>query len=60
MKTVTFDETKWTLVPIEPANCQLEYVAFNLCGKYGVEFVQGNEQFARDVYAQMIRFSPPP
>lgn len=58
MKTVTYDETKWALVPIVPAKLQLADSAFNLCGKYGVEFVQENEQFARDVYAEMVQLAP--
>lgn len=60
MKTVTFDETKWKLVPIEPTKRQLEDSAFNLCGQHGVEFVQANEVFARDVYSEMVANAPLP
>ena len=58
MKTVTFDETKWALVPVDPDKKQLADSAFNLCNEYGVEFVQGKERFARDVYSEMVANAP--
>lgn len=58
MKTITFDETKWALVPIEPTSKQLADSAFNLCNEHGLEFVQKQEKFARDVYSEMVANAP--
>jgi len=62
MKTVTYDETKWAMVPIEPTSKQLADTAFNLCSicEHGHSFVSENEKFARDVYSEMIANAPTP
>jgi hypothetical protein len=60
MKTLTFDETKWKLVPIEPTSKQLQDTAFNMCCKYGREFVQDKSEFAQDIYSEMLANAPEP
>jgi hypothetical protein len=60
MKTVTYDETKWALVPLLPEKKQLNDTAFNLCAEFGYDFVSANERFARWVYSQMIANAPEP
>ena len=48
----------WKLVPTDPEQIQMVHTAFNLSGKYGVDFVSANKEFALDVYREMLDAAP--
>ena len=60
MKTVTFDEKKWALVPIKPTPKQLADAAFNLCscGYFDYVFVEKNGDFAQAAYSALVYAAP--
>lgn len=57
MKTVTFDETKWRLVPIEATEKQLDYaVSFALNVSISANYKW--TQYMSDVWSRMIAAAP--
>lgn len=44
----------YAIVPKKPSGWMLEIAAHNLCGEYGVKFVQGQEAFVTDAYAELV------
>lgn len=57
MKTVTFDETKWKLVPIEPTELMLDS-AVELALLTAITKDYRWQQYMSDVWSRMIAAAP--